>query len=500
MPNAPLRVRRPLPPVYTFADSCLDALPEAVLLVDVSLPQRPIVLANLAARRVFEMADGDPPGATRLGDYLATPEADSLSALLACLAPGDALTRVVRWRSPRGELGVPTDCRALEGGALGVPPCGTPVVPARLARSPGPAARFVLLRFAAEERAAANGVLALDRAPLSVLHALTERAYDVILVTDAEGQILFVSGGIANALGFTPDERRAENLFDRVHGDDRGALRAQYRRLVSGEIPGFTVEYRAQHKDGSYRWMHASYVAALEDPLIGGIVVNSRDDTERRRLEAELLAVSSRERQRIGRDLHDGLGQELTGVALMLRGLALRLEAHCPAAIPATNEAIGLVNQSIETARSLARGLLPVSAEEGGLVNALRLLAKRAAALYGIDVRCRIEPGAPLPLEVGDASHLYRIAQEALTNAVRHGHARHVEILLCVEGERYALTISDDGGGMPAAPRGTGLGLRIMAHRARLLAASLDFVPNTPRGTCVRVVGTQRNAATLGMI
>jgi PAS domain S-box-containing protein len=392
-------MRRPVPAAQTLAELGLDALSEAVLLVDVSVPPAPVVLASAAAR-------------------------------------------------------------------------------------PAPA----------------NRALGLDAKSLSVLHALTERAYDVILVTDAQGGILFVSGGIANALGFTPAERRVENLFDRVHEDDRAALRAQYRRLVSGEIPGFTVEYRAQHKDGSYRWMHASYVSALEDPLIGGIVVNSRDVTERRRLEAELLAVSSRERQRIGRDLHDGLGQELTGVALMLRGLALRLETHCPAAIPATNEAIGLVNQSIETARSLARGLLPVSADEGGLVSALSTLATRAAALYGIDVRCRIEPDVPLPLEVGEASHLYRIAQEALTNAVRHGQARHVEILLCVAGERYSLTISDDGDGMPTTPRGTGLGLRIMAHRARQLGASLDFAANTPRGTRVRVVGRQRTAASLGMI
>jgi signal transduction histidine kinase len=155
------------------------------------------------------------------------------------------------------------------------------------------------------------------------------------------------------------------------------------------------------------------------------------------------------------------------------------------------------VNQSIETARSLARGLLPVSAEEGGLVPALRTLAARGEALYGIDVRCSIENRLPLPLAVGEASHLYRIAQEALTNAVRHGQARRVEIGLRVEGERYFLTISDDGGGMPADARiGEGLGLRIMAHRARLLAASLDFGANTPHGTWVRVSGSQRAAAT----
>jgi PAS domain S-box-containing protein len=498
MPNAPERLRRPPEVAQTLSDQVLDAFSEAMLLVDTQSPRQPVVLANRVARGLFADRYGEAGDAGSLDEYLSNRDASAFGAMLAGLDQENPRTLLLHWRARGGEFALLTECRKLSGVA---PPQGKHRRSFRAGRPPTPGAGMVVLKLASPEGPAApRGVRTLDCEPLSVLHALTERAYDVILVTDPEGGILFVSGGVANALGFTPAERRAENLFDRVHADDRGALRAQYRRLVSGEIPGFTVEYRVQHKDGSYRWMHASYVAALEDPLIGGIVVNSRDVTERRRLEAELLAVSSRERQRIGRDLHDGLGQELTGVALMLRGLALRLEAHCPAAIPATNEAIGLVNQSIETARSLARGLLPVSADEGGLGSALCTLAKRAAALYGIDVRCRVEPGAPLPLTVADASHLYRIAQEALTNAVRHGHARQVQIVLCVEGERYALTISDDGEGLPAAPRGQGLGLRIMAHRARLLAASLDFVANTPRGTCVRVIGTPRTAATLGMI
>jgi PAS domain S-box-containing protein len=473
----------------------LDAFSEAVLLVDTRSPQRPVVLANRAARGLFSDSVGRAYDAGCLDEYLSVRDASAFAALLADLERQDSRTLLLHWRTDGGERALLTECRKLDATAA---PEGRHRR-SMLADGPAtPGAGMVMLKLANPERAAPeNGVHTLDRGPLSVLHALTARAYDVILVTDATGGILFVSGGIANALGFTPAERRAENLFDRVHADDRGALRAQYARVVSGEIPGFTVDYRAQHKDGSYRWMHASYVGALDDPLIGGIVVNSRDVTERLRLEEELRAVSSRERQRIGRDLHDGLGQELTGVALMLRGLARRLEAHCPEAIPDTNEAIGLVNQSIETARSLARGLLPVSAEEGGLATALRTLAARGAALYGIDVRCGIENRLPLPLAVGEASHLYRIAQEALTNAVRHGQARRVEIDLRVEGERYFLTISDDGGGMPADPRiGEGLGLRIMAHRARLLGASLDFGANAPHGTWVRVSGSQRAAAT----
>ncbi len=495
MPNAPERLRRSPDPAQTLSDQVLDAFSEAVLLVDARSPRRPVVLANRAARGLFPDLDLEGCSAAGLDEYLAARDAGAFGALLVDLEQQKTRTLLLHWRTHGGELALLTECRKLDATAA---PEGQHRRSMLAGRPSPPGAGMVLLKLTIPERAAAaNGVHTLDRVPMSVLHALTARAYDVILVTDATGGILFVSGGIAHALGFTPDERRAENLFDRVHADDRAALCAQYARVVSGEIPGFTTDYRAQHKDGSYRWMHASYVGALDDPLIGGIVVNSRDVTERLRLEEELRAVSSRERQRIGRDLHDGLGQELTGVALMLRGLARRLEAHCPEAIPDTNEAIGLVNQSIETARSLARGLLPVSAEEGGLVPALRTLAARGEALYGIDVRCSIENRLPLPLAVGEASHLYRIAQEALTNAVRHGQARRVEIGLRVEGERYFLTISDDGGGMPVDARiGEGLGLRIMAHRARLLAASLEFGANAPHGTWVRVSGSQRAAAT----
>ena len=130
----------------------------------------------------------------------------------------------------------------------------------------------------------------------------------------------------------------------------------------------------------------------MRDAGIGtGISVTVRNITERKRLEQEILEVSSRERQTIGRDLHDGLGQELTGVALMLRGLATRIQREAPAAVDYVNEIVGLVNQSIETARSLARGLLPVRTDTGGLPFALRALAARSRDLYGLEVNFRAE-------------------------------------------------------------------------------------------------------------
>jgi signal transduction histidine kinase len=215
-----------------------------------------------------------------------------------------------------------------------------------------------------------------------------------------------------------------------------------------------------------------------------------RDITERKRLEQEILEVSGRERQSIGRDLHDGLGQELTGVALMLRGLAKRVQQRCPEALGPVNEIVGLVNQSIESARSLARGLLPVRTETGGLVFALRELASRSRDLYGLEVNFHAEVWPELNLEEAAASHLYRIAQEALTNAARHGHATLVDIFLLVTSNTFLLRITDNGEGIqvPTSPF-PGMGLKIMKYRAGMIGARFEISLNEPRGTVVRVMG-----------
>jgi signal transduction histidine kinase len=211
-------------------------------------------------------------------------------------------------------------------------------------------------------------------------------------------------------------------------------------------------------------------------------------------LEQEQLEMSRRERRRIGRDLHDGLGQELTGVALLMRGLAGQLERDAPQLLAPTNEIIALVNRAIEGARALARGLLPMTDEPGGLLAALRALADRGRALYDLDVQFRSEITPPLRLDENTAHHLYRIAQEALTNVVRHAQASRVEIVFRVVAGRYWLEIADDGIGLPTqVPASSGLGLGILRERAVQLGAQLEFVENSPRGTRVRVIGaTQR--------
>jgi PAS domain S-box-containing protein len=211
-----------------------------------------------------------------------------------------------------------------------------------------------------------------------------------------------------------------------------------------------------------------------------------QDVTERRQLEREVLEVANREQQRIGNDLHDGLGQELTGIALLLRGLGNRAEREAPGLSPCIEEVAMLVNDAIFTTRALARGLSPVTFDRGGLSNALEGLARRLSAMFHIDVRCTADDSIDAGLESANALHLYRIAQEAVTNAAQHGHAANVRITLTADNDRGLLRIADDGSGFnPALLQSKGLGLRIMRYRAQMMAGSLRIESARARGTTI---------------
>src|SRR5258708_32708630 len=188
--------------------------------------------------------------------------------------------------------------------------------------------------------------------------------------------------------------------------------------LETGETTTFEFE---SIEAGQAQYFETRAVLVRDDGVATGISISMRDITERKGLEQEILDVSGRERQSIGRDLHDGLGQELTGVALMLRGLASRIQERCPDVVDNVNEIIGHLNQSIETARSLARGLLPASNETGGFSSALRALAVRSRDVYGREGTFKAAVCPEFIFTRTNASHLYRMTQKALTNAARHG-------------------------------------------------------------------------------
>jgi signal transduction histidine kinase len=209
-----------------------------------------------------------------------------------------------------------------------------------------------------------------------------------------------------------------------------------------------------------------------------------QSEAEARQLEQKILDVSDAERRRIGQDLHDGLGQHLTGVAFLSKALQQRLAAK---SIPEAADAIKivtLVSESIGQTRALAKGLAPVGLEDSGLPGALTQLAAATSGVFKIDCSFHADDRIET-LELPVATHLYRVAQEAVNNAIRHGKASRIRILLDVDDDRIRLSVEDNGIGISPSSDQGGMGLQIMSFRARMIGGNLQVLPRDVGGTVV---------------
>jgi PAS domain S-box-containing protein len=287
--------------------------------------------------------------------------------------------------------------------------------------------------------------------------------------------------------------------FDALFGYERGALigrdmaalagwpfeQPQRWQTGNGGSSSMRVEFEAKRRDGG-TFAAAGVLSRFEVAGRNHSLVVLQDVSERKQLERAILEAVNHEQYRIGNDLHDGLGQELTGIALMLRSVAGRLTTEYAPILPEIEGITQLVNNAIENTRALARGLSPVNLERGGLQDALEGLAMHAMELYGVRVvfTHRIKGARPLSAEL--ANHLYRIAQEAVRNAVRHGKARSIRLHLSSVRAKVRLAITDDGIGLPSeAMDATGMGLKIMRYRARMLGGEVHFERGESGGTRV---------------
>lgn len=209
-------------------------------------------------------------------------------------------------------------------------------------------------------------------------------------------------------------------------------------------------------------------------------------EAERATLEREVLEASESERRRIGHELHDGLGQRLTAASLATNALASALQTSASADAPRAEDIARQIREAIGETRALSHGLAPVGVEAGGLMNALATLAEMAKRSG--NVRAIFE--CPEPVAVPDteqATHLFRIAQEAVNNALKHAAPGEIRIGLAQREKSLVLEIEDDGDGLPERlPAGGGIGLRVMRHRAGLLGGSLEIIPSTAGGTLIR--------------
>lgn len=314
------------------------------------------------------------------------------------------------------------------------------------------------------------------------VRALLDAIPDMVMRIHRSGRYLdvYIAEAICDLLPIPPDDmvgRTAAELFGAEFGAEHE------RRVLATLESGRTElwEYEFEFK-GSVRHVEARFTRIAPEE----VVLVCRDNTERVALERELIAVGERERNRIGHDLHDGLAQLLTGIKLLLSSLTDELErAGLPQAAEA-REAAELVQLASRQTSELAQGLSPMP-QGAKLDDGLVRLAERSRTMFS--VACRYVGDRALP-DLGEEAcgHLYRIAQEAVTNAIRHGRAREIAIDCAVVGRRIVLTVTDDGVGLstscePAVTRG--MGLSIMQFRARALGGVLTVAPDPAGGGTV---------------
>ncbi len=308
--------------------------------------------------------------------------------------------------------------------------------------------------------------------------ALLDAIPDLIFRVNRDGVYVDYHVTDRTLLKVPPQDFLGKRIWDFFPDLEEAFQKAIEKSLDSGALE--VIEYPFE-LHGEQRDYEARFVKSGEDEII--LIV--RDITEHKRLEREILEISSREQQRIGHDLHDGLSQQLTGIALLGKALNQKLNSRL---IPEAEDArriTDLANAAIAQTRSLARGLSPVELEQQGLSAALEELALGMESLHQVSCRFR----CPRDVFVEDhatANHLYRIAQEAVTNALKHARPGRVDIELNKDDGTYTLKVEDDGKGLPdESSRGNGMGFHIMQYRARMIDASLTIEAAPGKGTTV---------------
>jgi PAS domain S-box-containing protein len=324
----------------------------------------------------------------------------------------------------------------------------------------------------------------------NVVSAILHTVGALVVVLDPEGRIVRFNRACEQTAGYSFDEIKGKYFWDLC--------------VIPEEAERFKIiveQLRMDHnaKDYETSWVTRDgarrLIAWSSTVLPGGdgapayIIATGIDITERKRLEKAILEISADEQRRIGQDLHDGLGQHLTGIAFMSKVQEQKLAEKGWKEAAEAARIVKLVNEAINKTRELAHGLLPVVAESQGLMSALRRWAVEVEDVFRIS--CQFHCDSPVLIHDAIMStHLYRIAQEAVNNAMRHGHATEIVITLSAGNEQGTLVIEDNGPGVaervdePSANH-SGMGLQIMNYRARMICGSLKLQNGKTRGTVV---------------
>ncbi|WP_169977280.1 sensor histidine kinase [Tautonia rosea] len=321
------------------------------------------------------------------------------------------------------------------------------------------------------------------------LRTVIESAAEGIVSMNKDGIVDSLNAAAEQLCGYTRSEVIGKkisiwipSLPEALNEEGLERLRSKEPGRVAGRVPLMLL----QRKDGSSVPVELS-ISKVDDLDLYTVII--RDLSERRAMQEQLLTIAEQEQRRIGQDLHDNVGQELTGLALMVESLVEATEEMDSSESKLVERIREGLQRVQEGMRNLSRGLIPVEVDAEGLMSALSELATRIGSNH--ELTCRFECRETVRVENNQAAtQLYRIAQEAVSNAVRHAHPRQIVIRLTYERDQVLLEIWDDGTGLwhPDEQPGEGIGLKIMRSRAELIGAQLQIESREGLGT--RVVCT----------
>ncbi len=333
------------------------------------------------------------------------------------------------------------------------------------------------------ENTARPGAEAALRESEQRLRAIVETVVDGIITIDARGRIESFNPAASRIFGYRLDEVTGRNVSMLMPSPERerhDGYIDNYLRTGEAKIIGIGRAVTGRRKDGSLFPMELAVaeVRLGERRLFTGLV---RDISERRQLERAVHAATEQERARIARELHDSLGQQLGGLLFMMNGLRRDLLEAGSAHAETAGQLCEELSTALTHARNLAHALHTVSPAPDGLLQALENLAERIASDRRITCAFAGDPTA-LVHDVSVANHLYRIAQEAAHNALKHSGATRLDIELIRNEDDLTLRVRDDGAGFTSPATSRGLGLRSMEQRARLIGGRLSVRPAPTHG------------------
>jgi PAS domain S-box-containing protein len=324
------------------------------------------------------------------------------------------------------------------------------------------------------------------------LRAVVDTVIEGIVTIDDRGTIHTINPAACRLFGYARDEvvgRNVNALMPEPYRGEHDGYMRNYLRTGRARIIGIGREVSGRRKDGTVFPLDlgVSEFRVAGRRMFAGVL---RDITDQRRLEREIVEVGAQEQRRIGQDLHDGLCQELTGISFALEVLGRKLAGRDAPETASIRKVADLVDQSITHARALAHGLQPVTLDAAGLAAALQELAAKVEQMF--HVSCLFVCGSEVLVHDNVvATHLFRIAQEAISNAVKHGKAKTIVVDLSAHDGWLRLTVSDDGVGVDKASAAAaaggrkGIGLQTMVYRARVVGGRLDVRPGERGGTVV---------------